>query len=177
MSTLQLYVKSTSNCEGLPLQNFQPLSPEWTGESVMIPFGEELEPLEVVGWTDLFTGRPCAVHVLRVRWLPHQRPDISGGPDRAIEGYLVHGGNSGVRILDDDAEPTPGVDDHLPAGWGRPLVWIEDEADLPDEVRAVVERHLCERCGEELPTGANPYHLDADAEVWLCEGCADPGEV
>jgi len=177
MTTLQLYVKATSNYpDGLPLQGFERLSPEWTGESVLIPFGPEGRLLEVVGWTDLFTGRPCAVHVLRVRWLPHQRPDISGGPDQAIEGYLVHGGNSGVRILDDEAEPTPGVDDHLPRGWGRPLVWIEDEADLPFAVLAVVSRHLCESCGGELTIGANPYHLDA-GEVWLCDKCADAGEV
>ena len=138
---MQLYVKSTSNCpEGLPLQTFELLSPEWQGDSLRLPFGEgeERRVLEVVGWTDLFGGSPCPVHVAKVRWLPHKRPDISGGPERTLEGYLVWGGNSGVRILDPKAEPIPGLEDHLPRGWGRPVIWVEDEAELPEEVRAVV---------------------------------------
>lgn len=135
----QLYVKNTSNCEGLPLQTFERLGPEWEGENLMLPFGEDRRTLKVVGWTDLFTGRPCKVHVARVRWLAHDRPDISGGPAEDTEGYLVWGGNSGVRILDDDAEPMPGVDDHLPPGYGRPIVWVDDVADFPAEVRATVE--------------------------------------
>jgi hypothetical protein len=141
--TFQLYVKNTSNCEGLPLQTFERLGPEWEGESLMLPFGEGggQQTFKVVGWTDLFTGRPCEVHVARVRWLASPQPGITGGPAEDTEGYLVWGGNSGVRILDDDTEPTPGVDEHLPPGYGRPIVWValEDVGDLPDEVRAVVE--------------------------------------
>ena len=154
------------------MQNFQRLSPEWSGEGVLIPFGPDQLPLETVGWTDLFTGRPCPVHVLRARWLPHRHLEISGGPDRPREGFLVYGGNSGVRVLDDKAEPTPGLDEHLPRGWGRPLVWIEDIADLPAEVRQVVERWLCGECGEELPLSASPYYPDEGVSVWLCEKCA-----
>jgi len=139
---LTIYVKQTSNCEGLPLQSFEELGPTWTNERVTLLFGEspDVADYDVVGWTDLFTGRPCSVNVVKVRWLPHKRPDISGGPPGPIEGYLVYGGNSGVRILDADAESTPGVDDHLPPGYGKPLVWIEDAGDLPAEVLAVVDR-------------------------------------
>ena len=179
--TFQLYVKSTSNCEGLPLQTFERLSPEWSGESLRLPFGEgrEARSLEVVGWTDLYTGSPCDVHVARVRWLPHERPDISGGPAELQEGYLVWGGNSGVRILNDDAEPTSGVDEHLPPGYGRPIVWValEDVADLPLEVRDAVTLSLCEGCGAELPLSASPYYLDVGRGIWLCEKCAKPEET
>jgi len=172
--TFELYVKNTSNCEGLPLQVFERLGPEWTGDSLTLPFGTDGEPLEVVGWTDLFTGRPCPMHVALVRWLPHKRPDISGGPPGPIEGYLVWGGNSGVRILDEGAEPTPGMDDHLPPGYGRPLVWVdlEDVEDLPAGVRAVVERRVCQRCGAVLELAASPYWLDEGRSVWLCDDCA-----
>jgi len=125
--TFQFYVKATSNCEALPLQTFERLSPEWTGESLVIPFGPESDRLALVGWTDLFGGSPCPVHVVKAR-------------HGEFVGYLVHGGNSGVRILDEHEEPTPGVDEHLPPGWGTPLVWValDDVGDLPDEVRAVV---------------------------------------
>ena len=71
MNEFQLYVKSTSNCpEGLELQTIERLSPEWTGDSLTLPFGEgaTMRRLAVVGWTDLFGGRPCAVHAAQVRW-------------------------------------------------------------------------------------------------------------
>lgn len=87
------------------------------------------------------------------------------------------GGNSGVRILDDDAEPTPGVDDHLPPGYGRPIVWVDDIGDLPLEVRDLVTRSLCEGCGAELPLSASPYYLDEYRSIWLCEKCAEPEEA
>ena len=147
---INVYVKSTSNCKGLPLQIFERLSPEWTDERLTIPFGPDREPMDVVGWTDLYNGCPCNVHVVHARWIPH-RHGISGGPDVPQEGYLVWGGNSGVRILDDEAEPVPGVDDHLPAGYGRPIVWVADAGDFPPEVQDVIERHVCGACGTELP--------------------------
>lgn len=139
---IELYVKQTSNSEGLGLQTFERLSPEWTGASLDIPFGEEGRVLEVVGWTDLFTGRPCAVHVARVKWLARERPDISGGPPAAVTGILVWGGNSGVRILDEECEPIPGLNEHLPRGWGRPIIWVEEMADLPLEVQRVIDGNL-----------------------------------
>lgn len=129
--TLQLYVKMTSNCpDGLPLTMFEVLGEPWQGASIMLPFGDPaagpVKVLEVVGWTDLFTGRPCRVTVVKAR-----------APDGSM-GYLVHGGNSGVRLLDPTAEVEPGAA-HLPPGYGRPLVWVEDPADLPGEVLAVID--------------------------------------
>ncbi len=176
--TMEIYVKTTSNCEGLPFQSFERLSPEWTGESLRLPFGEdEIRTLDVVGWTDLYTGRPCPVHVARVLWLPQATEaarQTMGGPTEAQEGYLVWGGNSGLRILDEETEPTPGVDDHLPTGYGRPIVWVAlaDVSDLPLEVRDVVTRAICEGCGETLPLSASPYWLDVGRATWLCEACA-----
>jgi len=43
-----------------------------------------------------------------------------------------------VRVLDDEREPQD-FDAHLPRGFGMPIIWIDDPADLPDAVRAVVE--------------------------------------
>jgi len=141
MSVLQIYVKATSNClSGMPLTTFEELSPTWSGESLYIPFGPsegKRKRLRVVGWTDLFNGRPCPVHVVKAR---HESAE---GP-----GYLIYGGNSGVRVL---TKKRPAKDDatlmalgdydaHLPPGFGMPIIWIEDIADLPRKVRAVVER-------------------------------------
>ena len=141
-----LYVKATSNYPpGLALQTFERLGPEWEGERLSLPFWDwkdsELRTLEVVGWDGLFaTGHPCAIHVARVRWLPQRGGEtgqVSSGPSEPVTGYLVWGGNSGVRIMDPEAEPQPGAE-HLPPGVGQPLLWIEDVDELPTEVRLVV---------------------------------------
>jgi len=130
-TVFQIYIKSTANCDGLPLQSFERLGPEWSGASLRLPFGEPGREriLKVVGWTDLFGGVACPVHVARVR---------RGG----AEGYLIWGGNAGVRIMDARAKPIQGVDDHLPAGHGWPIVWVArgDVGDLPAKVRKVVAR-------------------------------------
>ena len=127
--TIQIYVKSTSNCEGMSLQTFETLSPIWTGEKIRLPFGEppKVKRLEVVGWSDLFFGQACPVNVAKVR---------AG----SITGWLVYGGNSGVRILSNQAKPTPGVDDHLPRGFGQPMIWLTDSRDLPRGVRKAVDK-------------------------------------
>jgi hypothetical protein len=124
--TLQIYVKATSNCGGMPLQTFELLSPVWRGDSVYLPFGEpqNTRRLKVVGWTDLFNGSACLVEVAKVR--------ASGKV-----GWLVWGGNSGVRILDAHAESNE-FDSHLPCGYGCQVIWVEDCDDLPDEVRRIV---------------------------------------
>src|SRR2546425_122559 len=89
--SLEIYVKQTSNVlGGMPLTSFQELSPTWSGENVTLPFGPEQVPYEVVGWTDLFFGSSGTVYVVKAQ--------ASGG----VVGYLVYGGNSGVRILDEE---------------------------------------------------------------------------
>ena len=128
--TLQLYVKMCNNVPyGMPLTTFALLSPVWTGERLSLPFGPEQQVRAVVGWTDLFFGSPCNVNVARVH--------APGGPIGQLidneaqgdkEGYLVYGGNQGVRIYQ-----------HAPEdGYGQPIVWVEDLADLPPDVQAIV---------------------------------------
>lgn len=128
METITLYVKNTSNCAGLSLQTFHTLGPIWEGKSVRMWLGPDRDRKrrDVVGWTDLFGGSPCPVRIVKVQY--HGRA-----------GYLVHGGNSGVRILDSRAKPVRGVNDHLPPGWGQAIIWVEedDADDLPQKVRKV----------------------------------------
>lgn len=105
---------------------FELLSPIWEGDSVPIPFGDEVDRdyLTVIGWTDLSMGQPCKVNIARVQ-------------NGFVEGFLIWGGNSGLRVLDDRRKPES-WEAHLPAGWGMPIIWVDDHEDLPDEVRAVV---------------------------------------
>ena len=146
---VQLYVKSTSNCGGLPLQSFELLSPTWSGPSIEIPFVDpggddeigdrELDetPImcKVVGWTDLFGGQPCWVRVAWARWLaqPTEAAEkLMGRPDwmRPV-GILVRGGNSGLRVTG------PGVYED---GFGLPIMWLEDVSLLPDDVQATISK-------------------------------------
>jgi hypothetical protein len=76
----------------------------------------------VIGWSDLFFGSPCKVKIARVRHC-----------DSDAVGYLVWGGNCGVRILDRAAGRGQGG--RLPRGYGRPIIWVEDAADLPKQVQ------------------------------------------
>jgi hypothetical protein len=120
---VSIYVKPNTNCGPLPLMTFE-VGKVWEGESLILPFGPEGEEREVIGWCSLFGGSPCPIRVARVR-----------APD---EGFLVWGGDWGVRILDDSIPPDPG-EEHLPPGWGMPVVWVEDGGDLPPHVREVVD--------------------------------------
>lgn len=136
---IEIYVKGTSNCPvGMPSTRWKQLSPEWTGErlTVFIPIKETTEEnpnvYEVVGWTDLGGGSPTTVTVAHVRTIPEEEGE------EEVEGYLVYGGNSGVRILDESVEPVKGVDDHLPRGTGEPTIFVLDLADLPQEVQDIV---------------------------------------
>jgi len=125
MGTLNIYVKDCSNCPGgMELQLFELLSPVWSGERVRLPFGEgeQRRTYTVIGWSDLFFGRPCKVKIARVRHC-----------DSDAVGYLVWGGNCGVRILDRAAGRGQGG--RLPRGYGRPIIWVEDAADLPKQVQ------------------------------------------
>jgi hypothetical protein len=146
MATLQLYVKNTSNCAGLPLQTFDLVGPTWSGDCVTIPFvaeggddgagdgaDETLVECAVTGWTDLFGGRPCAVQVAWARRLPQPTPAaeaVAGWPaGQSQTGILVWGGNSGIRVTG------PGAYED---GFGMPIMWLEDETLLPDEVRGAI---------------------------------------
>jgi hypothetical protein len=40
-------------------------------------------------------------------------------------GFLVWGGDWGIRVLDDSVFPDPG-EERLPPGWGMPIVWVGD---------------------------------------------------
>lgn len=129
---MELYVKECNNCQSLPLTIFEELSPTWRGDRVRIRFGETIQEYhDIVGINSLIgTGPTSAVYVTHVQAPSGER------------GYLIYGGNHGVRILDDEAQPLEGIDDYLPRGYGKPVCWVseEDLADLPDEVQAVVSR-------------------------------------
>ncbi len=117
---LQIYVKPNSNCEGLPLTDFERLSNIWTAPSIMLPFGDPPKKRRVVGWSSLFGGSSCRVELAKVK-----------APDGTI-GYLVSGGDWGVRILARDEYPqTCG---NLPPGYGQPIVWIDDPNDIPESI-------------------------------------------
>lgn len=116
MNNLNLYVKPTSICPaGMPLQTFELLSPVWEGDSITLPFGSA-QTGTVRGWSTLYGGQPCRVHVAR-----------ASHPDSGSEGWLVWGGDAGLNIQTEDET------------YGQPIVWVEDAADLPADVRAVVE--------------------------------------
>lgn len=134
MKPLEIYVKSNSNCEGLPLQSYEPLGAPWTGESILIPFGPERKPLEVVGICSLI-GRPvCPIHAVKVRATAKQ--SATGEP---VDGVLLYGGDFGVRVLDEDGDPLYEDYPETLKGYGLPFVWVDDPNDLPAEVRAVIE--------------------------------------
>lgn len=138
MKRFQIYVKPTSNCEGFPLHSFKMLSPEWYGNRVKLPFGKDRKVCSVVGWTDLFGGGPHTIRVVKVVYFP---PVIPGQNSEGLEpqkGYLVYGGNSGVRVLDSSIASIEGVNDHLPRGWGAPFIWVTDISDFPKEVQRVI---------------------------------------
>ena len=125
MTQLNLYVKSTSSCPGMPLETFN-VTPgrTWTGDKLTMWFGTGAmrRECEVIGWTDLFFGSPCKVHVVKTTWQgPHD--------GHVHHGYLIYGGNSGVRISD----PEHGE-------RGMACVWVDasDAGDLPAEVLEVV---------------------------------------
>lgn len=125
---VEFYVKPTSNCEGLALTTLHQLfggtwsTLRYRADSIMLKTGNDLTPRQVVGWTDLYGGTSCPVNV-------YER--IGDEDDPAV---ALVGGNSGVRILaneDEDFEPAPGAE-HLPPGWGAPVLLVEEFADIVD---------------------------------------------
>ena len=135
MKKLTIEVAATQNYpSGYSAQSFEQLSPMWAGSSLILPLcekeGGEKKSREVTGWDTVHRLGPTSVHVARVR------------TGTGKEGYVVYGDAAGVRVLDEGAATKTEGDEYLPPGHGRPFVWIarEDVADLPEEVRVVVEQ-------------------------------------
>ena len=99
--------------------------PQWSGRRLRLqqPGRVGLRESELVGWSDFYTGTACDVHVARAS-------------DGEHSGWLVWGGTLGLRAVPvgvEDVEALRGGE------WeARPLLWLDDPALLPDEVRAVV---------------------------------------
>lgn len=116
------YVKTTSNCQGLSLgwdAGIEVIEDLGGHKSAQVVTGEDEVVRTVVGWTDLFSGRPTAIHAYRAK-------------ANGEQGILLCGGNSGLRILandDEDGDDNPDAA-HLPPGWGTPVMWIGNESDL-----------------------------------------------
>ena len=135
MKKLVIEVAGTQNYpSGYSTQSFELLSPVWAGSILLLPLreeeGDKKKLREVTGWDAVYRLGPTSVHVARVR------------TDTGKEGYVVYGDAAGVRVLDKGADVKTKGDEYLPPGHGRPFVWIaqEDVADLPEDVRAVVEQ-------------------------------------
>jgi len=137
--TRSFYIKSTANSQGMPLTTVEILSPVFQADeiSLLTGQGEEEAFRTVVGWTDLFMGHPCPMDFFWGR--------LARDGDVSPIACWVLGGNSGVRILaneDDEDFRTEGVDEHLPNGYGMPILCIEDE-DIPPEVLEVIGEKPC----------------------------------
>lgn len=133
---LRIYVQSSANYPKDYRQSFELLGPVWEGEYLHLRFGEP--PYQrvrtVVGWRGCIEGTACPIRVARARWRsPEGQEEV---------GVLVWGGNAGVRILDStfSKPPTSGKRRYLLPGLGVPIIWVEDPADPPPEVRAVIEK-------------------------------------
>jgi hypothetical protein len=120
------YVKNTSNCEGLELGWDANIAisedlGEHTAAEVKCgePETKNWKRRRVVGWSDLFFGTPVRIHAYRAT-------------ANGANGILVCGGNSGIRILaaTNDPDSRTEHDEHLPKGWGMPVLWLEQAADL-----------------------------------------------
>jgi hypothetical protein len=120
------YVKSTSNCGGLPLgwdAGIEILEELGSHKAAIVKVnvsGRSLVPRRIVGWTDLYFGQACSINAYRAK--------LGNG----AEGILICGGNSGIRILakKSDPEQRDASDKHLPNGWGMPILWVEEASDL-----------------------------------------------
>ena len=129
---------SSPGDKGRFLPAFEVLGAEWVGKSVHIPFGvDRKRSLDVVGWSDRAGGQAVSVHV------------VKASADGRV-GYLVYGGDGGVRIIDQEADADPEPAERFTRGRLAPLVWVANGQDLPPAVQEVVEHPICRRCGKEL---------------------------
>lgn len=125
MSTLCLYVKPTAKQPGTRLLSVTRLGPQWTGPRLHLRDPERvgLHEGDIIGWSDFYTGSACDVHVVRAT-------------DGEHSGWLVWGGTLGLRALPPEIRD---VDAVRRGEWdARPLLWVDDPALFPDDVRAVV---------------------------------------
>jgi hypothetical protein len=129
MGTLCLYVKPTATQPGTRLMSVTCLGPQWTGRSLRLqrPDRLGLRETDLIGWSDFYAGSACDVHVARAT-------------DGERSGWLVWGGTLGLRsvppeLVDGDVEAV------RDGGWdARAVLWVDDAALLPEDVRAVVDR-------------------------------------
>jgi len=127
MDMFELSVHPTEGSPGLPPTLFERLSSEWSGTSIKLPFwlGYWQLMLPVVGWSMNNGGNACAVHIVKSRY-------------KGAVGFLVYGGDGGVRVLSDDKELFSGTVGLFHRGWVQPFVWIEKARDLPKEVQQII---------------------------------------
>ncbi|HEX7002706.1 MAG TPA: hypothetical protein VF168_00775 [Trueperaceae bacterium] len=102
------------------------LGPRWTGKrlSLLRPSELGLDHGDLVGWSDFYGGGPCHVNV-------------ACASDGRNSGYLVWGGTLGLRLVPEHVvEIDRQLGDILDS---RSVLWVKDAANLPPEVRQVVE--------------------------------------
>lgn len=124
---MKVVVKRNANCGEMPEMEFVRLDIENFGPELIYnldtPDGRPLRTFKVIGL--IAEGSRCDVHSVRAR-------DQNGR-----EGILVYGGDGGVRILDDRVERKPG-EEHLPKGYGFPILWRDALDGLSTEVIRVL---------------------------------------
>jgi len=128
MATLCLYVKPTPSQPGARLLSVTCLSPQWTGRRLHLERSDRLglRESDLIGWSDFYAGSACDVHVARAT-------------DGERSGWLVWGGTLGLRAVPSELAEED-VDALRRGRWdARPVLWLDDAAMLPDDVRAVVE--------------------------------------
>ena len=120
--SLQIYVKPNSFCDGMNLTTFKPLSKEWSGRpKIWFQIDGDRQFLNVSGLSSLFGGIKIDCHIVKV-----VNPDPNGNP-----AYLVYGADFGLDIETEDGD-----------SFGMPIVWIEHEEDLPEEVVTFINQNL-----------------------------------
>lgn len=120
MEKVQIYVKPTSNATGMILTTFALLGPIYHADRIKVRTTPDGLWQWAVGWTDLYCGCPCPIHVARIRH--------GDG-----EGILAWGGNSGVRVL----VPTAPRTSHLLRGRGYNNLLLENWQIEDDVLRTI----------------------------------------
>ena len=125
MSTFCLYVKTSVHNRGTPVLSITRTGPEWSGKRLRMvdADGLGLAHGDLLGWSDFYGGTVCDVHV-------------ANASDGQHEGWLVWGGNLGLRSVPDDFEDLARL---RSSAWDAlPLLWVNDLRHFPAEVASVV---------------------------------------